>query len=155
MIDFQQLFAMDSISKVNGESWVFTFEEDAQVFDFLYHSIAPHVSEEGRQAYVDGGLCEDITNTSLCPAFFRSQYIDVFEVLQRTSQASTSKISAKMRCNCFSGNCENCACVKANRICGLWCHSGNNVRQEKVQCQNCDITKLIKQVKKYKAVSNL
>jgi hypothetical protein len=147
MMEFQKLFSIESVSSVNGDSWMPVYET---AFDFLYRSITPHISEEGKRAYVEGGLCEDITNSSLCPAFFRSQYLDVYRVLQRNALESTSKISVKIRCNCHPGNCENCVCVKANRICGLWCHSSGKFRREKVECQNCKIFHVIKQVKKFK-----
>jgi len=147
MVDFQNLFELNSIGQVNGETWTFTYEDDSGIYDFLYHNIGPHISLEGRTAYQTAGLCTDIMDESLCPAYFRSQFVSVFEVLQSVSKRLTSKIPSKLRCVCLTGNCKNCVCVKANRKCNRWCHGKDDNKDCSVQCLNSDVNKIVAAIK--------
>ena len=136
MIDFQTLFNQDSMNDANGQNLLFNFVDG--LYDFLYYNIAPHISTEGRIAYQNAGLCSDTTDESLCPAYFRSQFLNCFDALQNQSSSMTAKLPAKLRCMCLPGNCTNCICVKANRICNRWCHSGND-KGDAIKCLNCGI----------------
>lgn len=148
MVDFQNLFFLKSILNVNGAtSWNYTFDNEDRIFDFLHHNIGPHISVEGRLAYKAAGLCTDVTDDSLCPAYFRSQYMDVLEVLQNASSKVSlkKKVPSKLRCSCNPGNCVKCSCVTANRICNRWCHNKGDA-EDSIYCQNCDISKVLSSI---------